>query len=125
MSFIGQTNYNPYSHIPSCAQETTELEVEEDPSKYCQECKQLNSYCHKIVYHDLIKKTLFRRYMNRIKKPSYEEIKEAMKEAYNEKRRVEYHNEFGFVDREQAELPRCLLAYSFKLKNLLYEVQKQ
>ena len=60
--------------------------------------------------------------MNRIKKPTYEEINETMKEAYNEKRRVEYHKEFRFVDREQAELPHCLLAYSFKRKSLLYKV---
>ena len=122
VSFIGQQNYNPYSDIPTCAEDTTDLERGEDPSKFCRQCKQLNSYCHRVVYQDFIKKRIFADYMNQIKKPSFNEIKEAMKEAYNEKRRVEYHKEFGFVDKEKADLPECLMSYSYKMRSLLYEV---
>ena len=124
VSFIGRNNHNPYSNIPPCKDSTAELEVEEDPAKYCLQCNQLNAYCHRVVYQDFIKKKLFSKYMNRITKPTYDEVKAEMRIAYNQKREVEYHKEFGFIDNENVELPLCLIGYSFDLVNLSNKLQK-
>ena len=124
VSFVGRKNHNPYSNIPKCADETVDLEVECDTSLYCLQCKQLNNYCHRKVYKDYIKTKLFANYANQLVKPKYDEIKEAMKEAYNERRCVMVHEEFKFYDREDIDMPDCLVGYSFELATLIKDVVK-
>ena len=122
VSFVGRNDYNPYSNIPPCTEESTELEIEEDPSKFCRQCKQLNSYCHRIVYQEFIKRKLFSIYSNQLKSPSLDKIKEEMKIAYNEKRRVEIVKEFHLYDQENIDMPPCLISYLFRLRSLIHEV---
>ena len=60
--------------------------------------------------------------MNRITKPLYDKIKAEMKVAHNEKRRVEFHKECGFYDKEDVELLLCLIGFLFELVTLIQQV---
>ena len=75
-----------------------------DLSRFCCHCKQLNSYCRKLVYKDFITKKLFYLYSNKVNQPIFKEIKEQTVITYNMKRIVNYADSFRFYDGAEIEL---------------------
>ena len=116
VSFVGRKDPKSTKGDATDEEGNTALEVQIDPTQYCEHCKQLLTHCHRRTYHDFITKKLFWMYRNQVEQPGWDEIKKQMRIAYNEHRRSRYHERFGFYDGEEWELPGCLENFSFTIE---------
>lgn len=105
-----------------CNELTKPIQTDIDPKLFCKHCKQLNTHCHKHIYSDYITKKLFSIYSNKLEGPGYNDMKKEMVIAYNEKRRCNYYDRFGFYDSANVDLPWCLEYHSFTIAKMIQEV---
>ena len=98
------------------------LEIEMDKETYCPDCKQLLDHCHRRVYSDYIKKKLFFKFANITRQPECDEVLTAFQAAYNEVRRVSFHQKFNFYDGAELEVPDCMYKYQWDLVHMIEEI---
>ena len=100
------------------------LERVMDPLLYCHHCKQLNENCHFKVYGDYIEKKLLYEYTSKTEYPGDPVIYKECVQAYNEKRRVVFHDKFGFYDRAKIDLPYCLVKHAYDIETMVQNIVK-
>lgn len=98
------------------------LERVMDISLYCPHCKQLNDFCHFKVYSDYIEKKLFYKYTSKTEYPGDPVIYKDCVEAYNEKRRVIFHDKFEFYDGAEIDLPYCLVKHAYDIETMIQSI---
>ena len=102
--------------------DTEALEVAMNEDEYCHSCNQRVEYCCRKVYADCMKKKVFFIYWNTVVHPDSETVTEEIKDVYNKKCRVEYHNKFNFYDGAYLALPNCLYGFACELTHIVNEL---
>ena len=124
VSFVGKKEETTLDNTvsPKLEGDQGPLEKPMDKKLNCAACKQLHDFCHRKVYSDYIKKKIFYDYKNKTNYPDSDEIQAKIKEAYNEKRRVDVHLHFNFYDGAVYPLLNCLYGYSWELVHMVNDL---
>ena len=127
VSFQGKTMFTSLHADESIVNTKTylksaSLEIEMDKETYCPDCQQLLDHCHRRVYSDYIKKKLFFKFANITRQPECDEVLTAFQAAYNEVRRVSFHQKFNFYDGAELEVPDCMYKYQWDLVHMIEEI---